>query len=468
MSRQGALLKNTAILSFGTVVPKFVNLVTLPILTGCLSKAEYGTYDLVVSMVTLLLPVATLQLQAAAFRFLIEARGDKKQQSAIVTNILFVSTGLSLAVLVFLYFLLSGIDVVGRLLICGYYLFDILVATLRQVARGLSKNIVYSVSVIANSVAEGLAVVGFVMLLGFGLNGALIASLLGQVFSFALLGAGVRVFSLLDFSLLAPGLIKELVSYSWPLIPNSLSSWAISMSDRLVLTLMLGIESSALYAAAMKVPNMLGIFQSAFNLAWQENASLSNSDKDRDAYYTKTFDQVFSLLAGGLSLLIASSPLLFTLLIQGDYEESYIHMNILFLGAFASAIASFFGGIYIAHRRTREIGATTAAVAVVNLISEIALVPFIGIFAASLAYTFSFASLALYRARRLTAFQPINFKLRKIGVSCAVLILMVVVGVFREPVSVFLNIAIAVTFFSYLNKEIIFSIVKIVKVINAK
>ena len=335
MSRQGALIKNTAILSFGTVVPRFVNLVTLPILTGCLSRADYGTYDLVVSMVTLLLPVATLQLQAAAFRFLIEARGDDGRQRAIVTNILVMTTGLSVVVLVALFFLLPEVDALGRLLICGYYLLDILVATFRQIARGLSKNAVYSASVILNSVSECAAVVGFVLLLGFGLSGALAASLLGQATSLVLLAVGIRVFSFLDLRSLSKGLFKELVAYSWPLIPNSLSSWAISMSDRLVLTLMLGIESSALYAAAMRIPNMLGIFQSAFSLAWQENASLSNSDADRDEYYSKTFDMVFNLLAGGLALLIAASPLLFSILIQGDYEESYVHMNILFLGALA-------------------------------------------------------------------------------------------------------------------------------------
>ena len=183
MSRQGLLVKNTLILSFGSVVPKFVNIVTLPILTGFLSKTDYGTYDLVVSMVTLLLPVATLQMQAAAFRFLIDAREDRGRQKAIVTNIVVTTTVLSLVVLAVVFCMLSSLPVVVRTLVCGYYLLDILVATLRQVARGVSKNGVYSVSVIVNSLAEGLAIVGFVMLVRGGLNGALVASVIGQAAS---------------------------------------------------------------------------------------------------------------------------------------------------------------------------------------------------------------------------------------------------------------------------------------------
>lgn len=69
MSREGKLAKNTLILGVGTFLPKFASFITLPILTGCLTKSEYGIYDLITVLVSLLLPVATLQIQAAAFSF---------------------------------------------------------------------------------------------------------------------------------------------------------------------------------------------------------------------------------------------------------------------------------------------------------------------------------------------------------------------------------------------------------------
>lgn len=452
MSRQGALVKNTFILSFGSVVPKFVNIFTLPILTGFLSKADYGTYDLVVSMVTLLLPVATLQMQAAAFRFLIEARGDRARQNAIITNIVAVTTALSLLVLTVVFLMLSNVPLTARFLICGYYLLDILVATFRQVARGVSLNGVYSVSVIVNSAAEGLAIVGFVMLIRGGLNGALVASVVGQAASLLILVFGVKVFSFFDLHSLSSVVTKELIAYSWPLIPNSLSNWAISMSDRLILTAMLGIEASAIYAAASKIPNMLGIFQLAFNLAWQESASLASDDDDRGSYYTRTFDAVFRLAAGGLALLLAASPLIFELLIRGDYSESYIHMNILFIGALASSVSSFLGGIYIARMKTKEIGATTIAVAIVNIVFEVALMPFLGIFAASIAYALSFAALAIFRAWRLRLFEPIIFDLRLIFVSSLTLLAMVAIGISHTPLAAITNVLVGVVLFIRLNR----------------
>ena len=76
MSREKELVKNTAILSIGRFLPKLFSSFTLPVLTLYLSKKEYGTYDLIGTIVMLAIPVATLQIQSAAFRFLLDCRND--------------------------------------------------------------------------------------------------------------------------------------------------------------------------------------------------------------------------------------------------------------------------------------------------------------------------------------------------------------------------------------------------------
>ena len=51
--RSRDLAKNTGILAIGTFLPKLASFITLPILTACLTKAEYGTYDLISTLVSL-------------------------------------------------------------------------------------------------------------------------------------------------------------------------------------------------------------------------------------------------------------------------------------------------------------------------------------------------------------------------------------------------------------------------------
>ena len=88
MSRQKNLIKNTAIISLGTFFPRFITILITPILTARLTRAEYGTYDLIITIVSLLLPAVTLQISSAAFRFLLDHRTDLKKTKEIVSTIL--------------------------------------------------------------------------------------------------------------------------------------------------------------------------------------------------------------------------------------------------------------------------------------------------------------------------------------------------------------------------------------------
>ena len=117
MSREGKFAKNTAILALGTFFPKLAIFVTLPVLTACLTKEEYGTYDLIVTLVSLILPAATLQIQSAAFRFLIDVRENEKEKGSIIANIYFFVMISSLPALFIMYFVLEGYAHNMRLLI---------------------------------------------------------------------------------------------------------------------------------------------------------------------------------------------------------------------------------------------------------------------------------------------------------------------------------------------------------------
>lgn len=56
-------------------------------------------------------------------------------------------------------------------------------------------------------------------------------------------------------------------SYSWQMVPNNLSSWILKLSDRLVITAILGLEANAVYVAANKISNLLSIEQTVLIMA---------------------------------------------------------------------------------------------------------------------------------------------------------------------------------------------------------
>lgn len=424
MNREKALAKNTFIIAIGTFLPKFSSIITLPIITGGLTKAEMGTYDLISTLVSLFLPVATLQIQSAAFRFLIDVREDEKETKRIITNIISFILPTSLIALTILYLCLGNVSLVIRWLICLYFFSDILMLSTQQIVRGLSNNKLYSASSVTISFSNMLLIVLTISVGKQGLVGVLASITIATTIGLILLLVKGHILSRIDLSLLSRETLLEMLSYSWPMIPNSLSNWVLSFSDRAVLTAFMGLEANAIYSVANKIPALFTTVQGTFVFAWQENASLASKDSDADTYYAEMFDSIFGILVGIMALLIAATPILFWLLIRGDYKEAYYQMPILFMGMLFSSMASFIGGIYVAHKKTRSVGVTTILAAACNLVIDLVFVHKIGIFAASISTLVSYVFLTIYRMVDVQKFQKVKFNTGRFCLLIALLVLM--------------------------------------------
>ena len=103
MNRGEKLLKNTIIISISKICTSLLTFLLLPLYTGILSPEDYGIVDLVNTLIYLMVPIVTLQLEQSVFRDLIEARNNKdKQISIISTGIIQLSVQLFSFVLLFL------------------------------------------------------------------------------------------------------------------------------------------------------------------------------------------------------------------------------------------------------------------------------------------------------------------------------------------------------------------------------
>lgn len=463
MNREKALAKNTFIIAIGTFLPKFSSIITLPIITGGLTKAEMGTYDLISTLVSLFLPVATLQIQSAAFRFLIDVREDEKETKRIITNIISFILPTSLIALTILYLCLGNVSLVIRWLICLYFFSDILMLSTQQIVRGLSNNKLYSASSVTISFSNMLLIVLTISVGKQGLVGVLASITIATTIGLILLLVKGHILSRIDLSLLSRKTLLEMLSYSWPMIPNSLSNWVLSFSDRAVLTAFMGLEANAIYSVANKIPALFTTVQGTFVFAWQENASLASKDSDADTYYAEMFDSIFGILVGIMALLIAATPILFWLLIRGDYKEAYYQMPILFMGMLFSSMASFIGGIYVAHKKTRSVGVTTILAAACNLVIDLVFVHKIGIFAASISTLVSYVFLTIYRMVDVQKFQKVKFNTGRFCLLIALLVLMCVICWIDTVALNVLNIILGCIIAVVVNRKIMKSILLTLK-----
>ena len=82
-NRMNYLMKNTGILTISNFSSKILVFLLVPLYTSVLTTEEYGTYDLIISTVTLVYPVITLNIADAVMRFSMDRNYDKKKVASI-------------------------------------------------------------------------------------------------------------------------------------------------------------------------------------------------------------------------------------------------------------------------------------------------------------------------------------------------------------------------------------------------
>ena len=181
MNRNKELIKNTLIILVGKVSTQLITFLLLPIYTVFLSTTEYGKVDLIITYINLLAPLISLQLEYAAFRYLLEARKKEDKQGEIICNtllILFIISIICTIIFIPLYFITNYRYAV--------YLMIILIITmfanmLLQFARGLGDNLNYSIASFITGVSNALISVFLVVTLKKGITGILLAMIISNM-----------------------------------------------------------------------------------------------------------------------------------------------------------------------------------------------------------------------------------------------------------------------------------------------
>lgn len=211
--------------------------------------------------------------------------------------------------------------------------------------------------------------------------------------------------------------LKELLHFSMPIVPSSIALWVVNLSDRLIIIHFMGAAANGIYAVANKIPSLYSTAYGIFNLAWTETASKVSDDGNPAEYYTKLFSGLFKFLIGVMLALIAVTPIIFSVLVKGDYGAAFFQVPILYFGIFFNSLVNFYSGIYIALKRTKQVGYSSVAGAIINAAINVLLIRIIGLYAASISTAVSFFVIAIYRAIDLNKIIEIKYNKKEIEIG---------------------------------------------------
>lgn len=396
MSRIKDLAQNTLIITIGRISTQFITFLLLPLYTTLLSTEEYGTVDLVTTLVQLFIPIVSLMIDQGAFRYLLscETESDKK---GVISNAFLVLTGLNgMAVLVYLV-LVPFITAKYKI-----WILLILIATtysnlILQIARGLKRTTVYAMGSFICSIATIVLNVLCIAIIGMGAIGMLIAIFCGNVICCLFLFINLKIYRQISFSAFNKKVVIDELKYSVPLVPNQLSVWVMNSSDRLIVSFVLGTAANGLLAVSHKFSAIFLSFFNIFLLAWHEIGAVHYFDEDRDAFFSDLIDKIVMLFAAFCMCIIVILPLVFNLFVNSSYNEAFYNIPIYLSASWFNVIVGVLGVVYVATKKTFEIAKTTLLAALINIVVNLALIKYIGLYAASMSTFVGYLITMIYR-----------------------------------------------------------------------
>lgn len=399
MGRNRELFINSVSIGIGTIASKVITFILVPLYSNWLTPVEYGTFDVVATYITLLVPFATLQLEQALFRYCVEKPQDSaRYYSCVVTTVMPVLAVVTVAVIVIMTFFTDGSYTTGFVF---YFVSFALFNIHAEYLRGTKRLKAYSAANVGFAALLMLFVTVFVGKLHCGLNGmlacygasyllvAFIIFLIFHPFQFGLGGNANRT------------LRKSLLAFSIPLIPNTVSWWISNVSNRTFINIFMGSFANGLFAVASKIPTIVSLLFGIFNQAFQQTAITSLSDSDRKEYFSMLLVQLIKILGTGCALITVFTPLFYCLFINQSYWDGMYCVPFLVAGAMFLCIAQYLGDVLLAMKKTTSIGSSTIWAGILTIVFNFLLVPNVGLLGASLATALAYIIMLLLRVRKL-------------------------------------------------------------------
>lgn len=414
MNKQKELAKNTIILTVGKICTQFVSFLLLPLYTALLAPEYYGAFDLMNTYISVLIPIFNWQFENGLFRFMMDCREDSNKQKEIFSTVIISNVFQSLIYVVFYIIFERYITSPYKIYLAIDVVINIFLNTMLQFPRGLGKNGAYALASFISATSTIVFNVLLIFVLRMGIWGMFIATIAGKTVALLYLVISQKVWKYFSIRRFSSAVFKNVAKYSLPLVPNQLSWWTISISDRLIVSHILGLAANGVYSIANKFSSLYITMYNIFNMSWTESVTIHVSDKDRDEFMTDIINSMFLLFGCACVGIIAVMPIVFPMMVNEKYQAAYNQIPILMIAVLFQVIVGLYSVIYVAMKRSVDIAKTSVYAAIINISANLLLVKFIGLYAASVSTLLAYATMAIYRYFHVKRYINISLKRKNI------------------------------------------------------
>lgn len=412
------LVRNIGIFAIGNLGSKVIGFLLIAIFTRYLTTTQFGYVDLITTTVNMLLPIIALSIADAVFRFVMD--DDANDQMIFSTGVSFTLL-MSLIVFLIAFPILKLFDVHYAGLVLLYLAASLVQILFQNFVRGIGYVRLFAINGLVSALVLAGCGIWQVVYLRNGITGYLNALIIATIFSVLFIGFIAKLWTFFRISANNRQLLKAMLQYSIPLIPNAFLWFFTNDASRYFIVGFVGLAANGLYAVATKLPTIINVFYTIFSQAWQ----ISAVEEYRKNRHSRFFSDVFSADVG-LSVILIGAILIIlrpimTIFVASEYFDAWKIVPALLLASFFSNLASFLGTIYLATKETKGIMMTTVYGMIVNLLLNVILIPLFGIQGAGIGAAIGFAFVMYIRLRDIRKFVDLHVNWRQLWFSLLIL-----------------------------------------------
>lgn len=406
-----SLAGNTLIFAIGNSVSILLTFIMVPFYTTVLSPADFGVSDILTTTTAMLVPVVSLNVFSAIFRFSL----DDENHTEIFTNGLLISL-----IGVFFSIVLSGILTllgINYSILVGIYLgITLLLNLFQNFTRGINRVKSFAISGIIGTLSNVLSNVFLMWVFKLGLNGYLYSLIISALITTIFLFLNNKLYIYISFQKKSWLNTKKLLRYSIPMIPNSFAWWLTNDANKLIILAFVGPSANGIFAIANKIPTMISTIFGMFSNAWQMTAV---QEKDK-SYTTDLYSLIFNLMFGGLLIISAVIVNLIQwfmgFYVSDKFYEAWKIVPILLMTSFFSNMSAFFGTTYLVSKKTKGLFTTTIWGTIINITLSFILVPLIGVNGAAISGAIGFFIVSFLRLKQTSEWIKIQIEWKLQGI----------------------------------------------------
>ncbi len=375
------------------LIPALTSLVTVPVFTNNIAKADYGNFYLVNSTSTLATSIATGWIASSIIRYYWIARKDGRKDSYTATTLWMTVAAVVVtsAIMGAVAWLLRGQLTPGlmRLVPVGIASFAVsaLYTTLLNVMRAANRAKSFAVLSVSMTLTTTALALLWVWKAHWGAMGILAGGLVGHAVLIPFILRDVRKEGTLSPAAWDGVFLRDFASYGVPLMIAGLSGWVLVVADRYVIGFMRDAAEVGLYSVAYglgekimqlaTLPLILTMTPLLIETFEREGQEITQKVQSQ---FTRYFAMLTFPLLAGMAVAGADFMKVFT---GREYQEAYAILAIVAGGVMCNSLAQLAGSGLGLHKRSKIIMSNTLAAAATNVVANLLTVGRFGYMAAA-------------------------------------------------------------------------------------